>query len=186
MLIKSQPEITRNTKGYVVTFQVDEDEADNLYALANAIQPDKEYELLIRKRPKKRTTDANAYAWKLISLISAEIGLSPIEVYQQQILDMYSYRDVLIKDSDLNREISDWRQQGIGWLCEVVGPSPLHEGYTWLRKYRGSSSFTTSEMSRFIDNIIFEAKELGIQTESPSRINALKQEWKHADNRRNE
>lgn len=180
MRITSPPEITRTSKGFSVTFNVDEEELDNLYALANTVQNGKEYDLIVRKRPKKRTTDANAYAWKLISLISAEIGLSPIEVYQQQILDMYSYRDVLVKDTDISREIADWRTQGIGWLCEIVGPSAQHEGYTWLRKFRGSSSFSSMEMSRFIDNIIFEAKELGIQTEPHSRINMLKQEWPNA------
>ena len=178
MKITSQPNVTRSSNGFAVTFNVSEEETDNLYSLLNSIQDGKEYELMIRKRPKRRTTDANAYAWKLISLISAEIGLTPIEVYQQQILDMYSYRDVLIKNEDIAREITDWRKQGIGWLCEVVGPSPQHEGYSWLRKFRGSSSFTTSEMSRFIDNIIFEAKELGIQTEPHSRISELKQEWR--------
>ena len=178
MKITSQPEIIRTTKGFNVTFTVDEEELDNLYALANMIQEGKEYDLIVRKKTKKRTTDANAYAWKLISLISAEVGIPPIEVYQQQILNMYTYRDALIKDSDVESEIADWKQQGVGWLCEVVGPSREHEGYTWVRRYRGSSSFSSEEMSRFIDNIIFEAKELGIQTESPKRIKDLKNNWK--------
>ena len=180
MLIKEQPEINRTSKGYDITFHVEESEVDNLYSIANTIQENKEYELLVRKRPKKRSTDANAYAWKLISLISAEVGITPIEVYQQQILNMYSYRDVLVKDTDIQKEIFDWRQQGIGWLCEIVGPSLQHEGYSWLRKFKGSSSFSSSEMSSFIDNIIYEAKELGIQTEPRERINTLKQEWGHA------
>lgn len=177
MKIKSQPEIIRTSKGFKVTFAVDDEEIDNLYALANMIQDGKEYDLIVRKKTKKRTTDANAYAWKLISLISAEVGLPPIEVYQQQILNMYTYRDALIKDSDIEMEISDWRQQGVGWLCEVVGPSREHKGYSWVRKYKGSSTFSSEEMSRFIDNIIFEAKELGIQTEPPRRVKELKDNW---------
>lgn len=178
MRITNPPEIDQTENGFTVTFKVSKEEADNLYALANTIQAGKPYELIIRKRPKKRSTDANAYAWKLISLISAEIGIPPIEVYQQQILNMFTFRDVLVKNDDLGKEMSDWREQGVGWLCEIVGPSSQHEGYTWLRKYKGSSTFSSIEMSRFIDNIIFDAKELGIQTEPPSKVDELKKEWR--------
>lgn len=171
------PEILRTSKGFTITFSVDEDEIDNLYSIANSIQEGKEYDLIVRKRPKKKSTDANAYAWKLISLLAAEVGLTPIEVYRQQILNMYTYRDVLIKDDDIEKEKEDWTAQGIGWLCETVGPSRDHEGYSWLRKYRGSSSFNSEEMSKFIDNIIFEAKELGIQTEPKNRVDNLKKNW---------
>lgn len=177
MKITSPPEIIRTSKGFSVTFNASAEEVDNLYALANSIKEGKEYELVVRKRAKKRTTDANAYAWKLISLISAEVGLTPIEVYQQQILNMYTYRDVLIKDEDVKKETDDWKEQGLGWLCEIVGPSREHPGYTWLRKFKGSSTFSAEEMSRFLDNIIFEAKELGIQTEPPSRVKEIKKRW---------
>ena len=177
MRITEPPEIIRTSKGFSITFSTNDEEIDNLYALANSVQEGKEYDIIVRKRPKKRSTDANSYAWKLISLISAEVGLPPIEVYQQQILNMYTYRDVLVKDEDIETEKEDWKNQGVGWLCEVVAPSREHPGYSWLRKYKGSSTFSSVEMSRFIDNIIFEAKELGIQTEPPSRVKELKKRW---------
>lgn len=177
MRFKEPPEIIRTRNGFSITFNVPEDEIDNLYAIANSIQEDKEYDLLIRKRSQKRSIDANAYAWKLISLLSAEVGLTPIEVYQQQILNMYTYRDVLVKNDDVQKEINDWKKQGVGWLCEIVGPSREHKNYTWVRKFKGSSSFSSEEMSRFIDNIIFEAKEFGIQTEPPYKVKELKEKW---------
>lgn len=177
MRIKKDIKIEDMGETLSVTFVTDRDEIENAHAIADALQSGSEYELYIKRCSKNKTADANAYAWKLISLISAEIGLTPVEVYQQQIMDMYCYRDVLIKDSDIPEEISDWRKQGIGWLCEIVGPSNQHEGYSWLRKYRGSSSFNRTEMSHFIDNIVYEARELGIQTEPPVKINNLKVGW---------
>ena len=177
MTFKGIPEVVRTSKGFTISFLVDPNEIDNLYSIANSVQEGKEYDLIIRKRPKKKSTDANAYAWKLISLIAEEVGLTPIEVYKQQILNMYTYRDVLIRDEDINKEIEDWKAQGIGWLCEIVGQSREHEGYSWLRKYRGSSSFDSKDMANFIDNIIFEAKELGIQTEPKHKVDELKSKW---------
>ena len=173
MVIKSLPEVVRTSKGLTLSITVDEAEAENLYSLANKLQPGKQYDLSITRHYEKRSVNANAYAWKLIGLISAEVGIPPIEVYQQFILDSYCYRDVLVKDDDIKKEISDWKNQGYGWLCEVLGPSPQHDGYTWIRKYRGSSSFNSMEMSRFIDNIIFEAKEFGIETEPREKIQIL-------------
>ena len=96
MIFKGIPEVLRTSKGFTISFTVNDDEIDNLYSIANSIQEGKEYDLIVRKRPKKKSTDANAYAWKLISLLAAEIGVTPVEIYRQQILYMYTYRDVLI------------------------------------------------------------------------------------------
>lgn len=163
MIITSQPEILHTSKGYTLTFTVREDDAENLFAVANKIKPGYEYDLTIKRHYGKRSLDANAYAWRLIGQISAEVGLPPIEVYHQFILDSFCYRDVLVRDDNVQKEISDWKEQGYGWLCEVLGPSPQHEGYTWLRKFRGSSSFNSVEMQKFIENIEFDAREFGIE-----------------------
>ena len=177
MKINKLSKIEKVNDGYDITFHVSEEELDNLYAIADLMRDGKEYDLTIRKKTKKRSPDANAYAWKLISLIAEEVGIPPVEVYQQQILNMFTYRDVLVKDVDLTREISDWRSRGIGWLCEIVGPSNQHEGYTWLRKYKGSSAYTSTEMSKFIDILIYECKNLGIETEPPAKIRTIKNDW---------
>ena len=178
MKIIGTPDITRTMDGYKVIFNVPEEEVGNLYTICNNIKPNKEYNLSINPIVKSRSTDANAYAWKLIGLISREIGLPPLEVYQRQILDMFCYRDILTKDSEIEKEKNDWQKQGYGWLALNLGPSSQHEGYSWLRKFRGSSSYTSTEMSKFLDNIIFEAQELGIETDTAGYVSELKNNWK--------
>ena len=42
---------------------------------------------------------------------------------------------------------------------------------------KGSSEFDTSEMSYFIDQIVEEAQELGIETATPDELERMKQEW---------
>ena len=43
--------------------------------------------------------------------------------------------------------------------------------------YEGSSKYDTAEMARFIDGIVQECEELGIETESPDELVRMKREW---------
>lgn len=43
--------------------------------------------------------------------------------------------------------------------------------------YEGSSKYDTAEMARFIDGIVQECEELGIETESPDELARMKREW---------
>jgi hypothetical protein len=42
---------------------------------------------------------------------------------------------------------------------------------------KGSSKYDSAEMSKFIDQIIYEAKELGIETMTPAELERMKAEW---------
>ena len=43
--------------------------------------------------------------------------------------------------------------------------------------YSGSSEFDTAQMSRLIDNIVQDAKALGIETMPPKDLDALLEHW---------
>ena len=51
------------------------------------------------------------------------------------------------------------------------------KGYTKIVAYYGTSTYDTKEMSRFLDEIVSEAKELGIQVETPEQIAEMKSLW---------
>ena len=61
-------------------------------------------------------------------------------------------------------------------MCESTGKSKL-EGYENVFAYYGSSTYNTTEMSRLIDYVVDEAKELGIETLPPEQLNAMKESW---------
>ena len=42
---------------------------------------------------------------------------------------------------------------------------------------KGSSEYNTAEMSHFIDMVVQEAKELGIETLTPDELERMKQAW---------
>ena len=49
---------------------------------------------------------------------------------------------------------------------------------SWYKVIKGSSEYDTKEMSVFIDGIVQEAEQLGIDTLPPAEIERLKGLWR--------
>lgn len=65
---------------------------------------------------------------------------------------------------------------------EEAGESDLNgKSFKHYRVYKGSSEFDTREMSVLIDGIVNEAKNLGIQTETPEQIANMISLWRSAE-----
>ena len=139
--------------------------------------PDKVYTLEIKEKKKKRSLDANAYCWALIGKISKVVSQPPENVYREFIHRGNAYTVVPIKIVAVVRYQERWEGNGLGWIAEDLGESKL-EGFHNLRCYHGSSSYTTEEMSRLIDEIVSECKYLGIETATGSELALLKEGWK--------
>ena len=70
----------------------------------------------IKKYRKKRSKDANAYAWVLIDRIAAALSLSKEEVYRNAIKSIGGVSEaVCVLDSALDRLTEGWEKQGLGW-----------------------------------------------------------------------
>ncbi len=50
--------------------------------------------------------------------------------------------------------------------------------FTHYRVFKGSSEYDTREMSILIDGIVYEAKNLGIETMTPDELTRIKEMWK--------
>jgi len=139
---------------------------------------DKEYELEIKEKKKRRSVDANAYYWTLVSKLSAKLQTSPVEVYRQHIQDIGNNYEILpIKDEAVDKFKTAWSKNGIGWVTNLIGPSKL-KGYTNLMAYYGSSTYDSKQMTRLIDLVVEDCKENGIETMTPDEIAKLNQTWK--------
>lgn len=120
-------------------------------------------DITIEKHKEKRSKDANAYCWKLCQEIANKLGSTKEEVYQEAIHSKGPFEIVPVKDKAVDKFISAWSKNGLGWIAEVFSDSKL-EGFTNVITYYGSSSFDTKEMSYLLDYLVQEAKNLGIQT----------------------
>lgn len=128
----------------------------------------------------KRSLDANAYAWVLIDKIAAEMRLNPKDVYRQAIREIGGVSDVVTMLTEaVDGYCRRWVMNGDGWQTEVMSEAKT-PGWTHVRAYYGSSAYDTEQMSRLIDALIQDAKELGIETLPPAELERLMQQWRKA------
>lgn len=138
-----------------------------------------EYEL--RKARKRRSLDANAYAWVLIDKIAAALNMPKVEVYRHTIREIGGVSaPTVVRNDALQFLERSWASRGIGWQTEILSPGPE---YTTVNLIIGSSAYDTQQMSRLIDQLIQDAKALGIETMPPDKLEAIMQEWGEHDGR---
>ena len=117
-----------------------------------------------------RSLNANAYAWKLIGEIADIVRAGKDEIYIR-LLKRYGQSELISVLSHV--PIGNYVK-----YYEEAGESKLNgKMFTHYRVYKGSSEFDTREMSIFIDGVVSEAKELGIQTDTPNQIAEMKSRW---------
>ena len=124
----------------------------------------------IKQFRQHRSLNANAYAWLLIGQIADILRAGKDEIYIK-LLKRYG-------QSELISVLSHVPIENYVKYYEEAGESQLNgKMFTHYRVYKGSSEFDTREMSIFIDGVVSEAKELGIQTETPNQIAEMKARW---------
>ena len=127
---------------------------------------------------KKRSLDANSYAWVLISNIADIQRTSKDEVYIEM-LKRYGQREKelisIIDDENALKMI----YKALDNHCTVVGEGAVNgKQFKHLAILIGSSQYDTRQMSILIDGIVSECKELGIETMAPQELTELKSSWK--------
>lgn len=150
-----------------VTFEVNE---LNDFKLMMDELNDKTLSIEVKPYRAKRSLDSNAYAWKIITEIANIVRASKDEIYLKM-LKRYG-------QSDLISVLSHIPVEHYFKYYEEAGESELNgKMFTHYRVYKGSSEFDSREMSIFIDGVVSEAKELGIQTETPDELAKMKSLW---------
>lgn len=134
--------------------------------------------LVIRlaKHRKKRSLNANAYAWHLMGEIAESQGITSEEVYRHQIREVGSFFAAEINEEAAKAIAHGWGRQGLGWLTEKIDYGH-REGFVLVKFYYGSSSYDSKQMSRLLENIIQDCEALGIQTKTPNEIANLVSLW---------
>lgn len=124
----------------------------------------------------RRSLDANAYAWVLMDRLAEKLSESKEDIYRGYIKDIGGNSEIVcIKNNAVERLCEGWGKNGIGWQTDTF-PSKL-DGCTNVILYYGSSTYDTAQMSRLLDLIIQDCKQLGIPTETPDEIARLKALW---------
>lgn len=148
--------------------------------MLSKLDPNVEYIVEIKKKVKRRSLNANAYAWVLCDKIARELSkhayISKNDVYKRALIECGGFTYLPIQNDATERFIEIWEGHGLGWHAENAGPAKT-EGYTIIRAYHGSSVYNQQEMARLIDALVDECSQLGIPLENDEYINSLVQEW---------
>ncbi len=156
---------------YTVSFTVNEPQAV-LHGF-DAIKDMEKLAIKAVKYRKKRSLDANAYAWVLMTKIAEAMQSSKEEIYEEMLQhygclyeDDGGYITITVKSSvDMSKIYGHW---------QLIKDNGSYKGYAMIK---GSSEYNTAEMSHFIDGIVSEAKELGIETLTPRELEQMKAGW---------
>ena len=133
----------------------------------------KKYAVEIKEYRQRRSMDANAYLWTMIGKLSAALHIPPEEIYREAIRDVGGNYEVMpVRNEALDKWKHIWQGNGLGWVCEEIGPSKL-PGYTNVRNFYGSSAYDTAQMSRLIEIIATECKAQGIETMAQEELASL-------------
>lgn len=158
-----------------VTLELDADFREGYEKLKNT-----DLDINIKKWRKRRSLDANAYFHLLVNEIAMAQGLGDEEVKRQLVIDY----GTIAKDEDGNT---------IGFKLPIGANVDDIYPYTRFFKqveengklfncylvYKRTHLMDTAEMSRLIDGTVQEARELGIDTDTPDQ----KTRWNYYEER---
>lgn len=138
-----------------------------------------------KKYRKKRSLDANAYYWQLITKLAHCVGISKpaahnimLRKYGQDEIMGGKLIYLIIPDTDAAEEQAlEAETYHIKPTSEVrVGTDG--EIYRTYIMIRGSSTYDTKEMSDLINGLVTECKNVGIETLPPEEIDRMMEAYK--------
>lgn len=133
-----------------------------------------EYDITPHKE--KRSLNANGYLWQLCDKIAEATFTTKEDIYREAVRSVGIFRDFHLSEDEAKTFCTAWGMLGTGWVTEQLDYA--RDGETLvIRAYYGSSKYNTKQMSRLIDYIVAEAKDLDIETLTPQELARMKEEW---------
>ena len=152
-----------------VTFQIDTKPLDDLDSLSKMDSLD----ITAKKHRRKRSLDANAYCWVLLQKIAEKSRTDKWSVYLE-CLKRYSraFTHIIVKPEAVDKVKEMYRE------CVDLGEISVNgmSGHQ-LQVYFGSSTFDSKEMAVFIEGIVQECRDLGIETIPPAELERMVSMW---------
>ena len=140
--------------------------------LKQIIAKGKELTAEVKQYRHKRSLNANSYFWLILSEMADILHTTKDDLYLIMLERYGVFTHLIVKPEVAERVKEEWRT--VRELGEVVvnGKKGIQ-----LQCFFGSSTYNTKEMSRLIDGVVQEAKDLGIETMTPDELARLKSEW---------
>ena len=153
---------------------------DLLWQLSEmALDPEEIYILKGGVQGKKYSLNALNYCWRLMDDIAKHPAIKSTkqEVYLDLLrrVGVFFYAPLLPENVDTAREV----YRIVIDRGETVLTNQKGKTFTFhtCQCYKGIHAYDSKEMARFIDEIVEEAKALGIETATPDELEEMKAKW---------
>lgn len=140
--------------------------------LKDIIAKGKELSVEIKQFRQKRSLDANAYMWVLLSKLAAELNADKDDLYLIMLERYGVFTHIIVKPGVADKVKQEWRT--VRELGEVTINGKVG---VQLQCFFGSSLYDSKQMATLIDGVVYECKELGIETMTEQEISGLKSSW---------
>lgn len=139
---------------------------------------DADVDVEIKKHNPKRSKTANDFCWAMCTDIGKAMQ-PPIpkeEVYRKAIREVGEYEPLPIREDAVKTFQNRWSAKGTGWFAEVIDDSKL-PGYKLVFAYYGSSTYDTASMSRLIDYLVDDARQMGLPIPAKKEQEEMIKAW---------
>ena len=136
---------------------------------------DKEKKFTIKEYRESRSLNANSYCWVLLGKIADEVGTTKEGNYRDYIKHKGIYKIITMATEAVSTFKKVWEDRGLGWICDTSETKIA--GLTDVIAYYGTSSYNTKQMANFIDYVVQECINLGIEIKSKEEIDSLLESW---------
>lgn len=163
-----------DTNRFRITFEVNEN--DIVKAEYDKLKSYDKLKIKAVKYTQRRSLDANAYFHVLVGKIADALTISKAKA-KNVLICKYGQPEYL-PDGNIFYYQSNAPEEYM-WEQEIIHAMPVrYDGKLTVYKiYRGSHTYDTKEMSVLIDGTVADAKELGIETITPTEIAEMKERW---------
>lgn len=169
--------ITRDLRTGKIKLEIETDMTGMGSELEELLHLDK-LSISMKKYRKHRSLDANAYAWQLMSKLADKTNASKEEVYE---LMLQRYGTPEVDENNIAVVISlleNINTDALNLHLFCIGRGHVNgKSFKHYRVIKGSSEYDTKEMATFIDGIIYECKQMGIETLPPEELARMMMAW---------
>lgn len=150
---------------------------------------ERDLEIEVKRYYPPRSKSANAYLWTLLGEMAKVLhrdglDLPVVDAYRNYIHDDGVFTIVPLKEEDVERFVSAWEKNGLGWIAEPQYPDEKLNGYREVVCYYGTSMYDREEFSKLLTHVIQDCNDMGIPTKSQLELDSMVEAYfeKHTSN----
>ena len=159
-------------KGNKITFEMPKMDAERIYEkVMNYLSKDKKIRLELKLE--RRSLDANAALWKMLSLMADALHTTKDELYIEMLARYGKFTHIVVKPEAVEKVKREWKTIRELGEVEINGKKGIQ-----MQCYYGSSKYNSKEFAVLLDGVIQDAKEIGIEFISKEEQCKMIKDWR--------